>query len=185
MEIYVCRHGETDWSLSGQHTSFTDLSLTENGRAEAKRLKGKLEPFTFDRIFTSPLKRAQETCELAGFVGDVWDDLFEWNYGDYEGLTTVEIHQSVPDWTIFDYGAPGGESIEDVAKRADRVVSTLRKMSGKVLLFTSGHFSRVLAARWVSLPASGGRYLITSTATIGILGYSRDEPVIKQWNCKS
>lgn len=185
MDVYICRHGETAWSLSGKHTSFTDLSLTDGGELEAKRLGEKLKSVSFDEVFTSPLKRARETCTLAGFEAEVWDDLFEWNYGDYEGLTTPEIRKSVPDWTIFDYGAPGGESVEDVEARANGVVEKLKQMEGRILLFTSGHFSRVLAARWVGLPASGGRYLITSTATVGILGFSREEPVIQCWNCSS
>lgn len=179
--IYVCRHGETAWSISDQHTSFTDLPLTDNGIKRAKRLGERLG--TFDRVFSSPLKRARETCKIAGFEGEIWDDLTEWNYGEYEGKTTAEIREKVPDWTIFDYGAPGGESVEEVGKRADRVVARLRKMEGKTLLFTSGHFSKVLAARWVGLPAAGGHYLVTSTASIGILGYLHEKPIIHQWNC--
>src|SRR5215475_6909387 len=149
--VYLARHGETAWTISGQHTSFTDLPLTERGERNARRLEERLRGLTFAKVFTSPLRRARRTCELAGFgsVAEIDADLVEWNYGDYEGRRTVEIHAERPDWQLFRDGCPGGESPEQVAARADLVVARLRSMPGDVLLFSSGHFLRMFAGRWI------------------------------------
>jgi probable phosphoglycerate mutase len=184
--LYLARHGETAWSLSGQHTGLTDLPLTERGERNARRLGDRLKGLTFAQVFTSPLQRARRTCELAGFgsVARVDPDLVEWNYGAYEGLTTAEIRKQRPDWQIFRDGCPGGEGVADVAARADRVVTRLRAIDGDVLLFSSAHFLRTLGVRWLGLEASAGRYLILSTAALSLLGYEHDktEPVIRVWN---
>jgi broad specificity phosphatase PhoE len=184
--IYLARHGETAWSLSGQHTGLTDVPLTARGERNASRLGERLRGLTFARVFTSPLQRAARTCELAGFgtaaVADA--DLVEWNYGDYEGRRTVEIHAERPDWQLFRDGCPGGESPDQVGARADRVVSRVRAIQGDVLLFSSGHFLRVFAARWLGLEPAGGRYFLLSTASLSALGYEHNlsEPVIRLWN---
>ncbi len=184
--IYLARHGETAWSLSGQHTGLTDLPLTERGERNACRLGERLRGLTFARVLTSPLQRATRTCELAGFgtVEEVDGDLLEWNYGDYEGRRTVEIHAERPDWQLFRDGCPGGESPDQVGARADRVVNRVRAIQGGVLLFSSGHFLRVLAARWLGLQPAGGRYVLLSTASLSALGYEHNlsEPVIRLWN---
>jgi broad specificity phosphatase PhoE len=185
--IYVARHGETAWSLSGQHTGTTDLPLTERGEHNARRLGERLKGLTFTKVFTSPLQRAARTCELAGFgaVAEVDRDLLEWNYGEYEGRRTAEILAERPGWHLFHDGCPGGESPGQIGGRADRVVSRLRAIHGDVLLFSSGHFLRVLAARWLALEAAGGKYFLLSTASLGMLAYehnSLSEPVIRLWN---
>jgi probable phosphoglycerate mutase len=185
--IYVARHGETIWTLSGQHTGVTDLPLTEAGESNARRLRERLKRLTFAKVFTSPLQRAHRTCQLAGFgaVAEVDPDLIEWNYGDYEGRRTAEIRAERPDWQLFKDGCPGGESPEQVAARADRVVSRVRAVNGNVLLFSSGHFIRVLAARWIGVDASvNARSFMLSTASLSALGYENDlsRPVIRLWN---
>ncbi len=185
--IYVARHGETAWSLSGQHTGVTDLPLTERGESNARRLGERLRGRSFAKVFTSPLQRAARTCELAGFgAGAEADrDLLEWNYGEYEGRRTAEILAERPDWQLFRDGCPGGESPDQIGARANRVVSRLRAIQGDVLLFSSGHFLRVLAARWLGLEPAGGRYFLLSTASLGMLAYehsSPSEPVIRLWN---
>lgn len=185
--VYVARHGETAWSLSGQHTGITDLPLTERGERNARRLGERLKGLTFTKVFTSPLQRASRTCELAGFgaVAEINRDLHEWNYGDYEGRRTAEILAERPDWQLFRDGCPGGESPAQIGARADRVVSRLRSVRGDVLLFSSGHFLRVLAARWLGLESAGGRYFLLSTASLGMLAYEHNnlsEPVIRLWN---
>jgi broad specificity phosphatase PhoE len=185
--IYVARHGETAWSLSGQHTGLTDLPLTERGERNARRLGDRLKGLTFTKVLTSPLQRAARTCELAGFgvSAEVDRDLLEWNYGEYEGRRTAEILAERPGWQIFRDGCPGGESPDQIGTRADRVVSRLRAIQGDVLLFSSGHFLRVLAARWLGLEPAAGRYFLLSTASLGMLAYehnSRSEPVIRLWN---
>jgi len=185
--VYLARHGETAWSLSGQHTGRTDLPLTERGERNARQLGERLKGLTFGKIFTSPLQRAIRTCELAGFGAavEVDADLFEWNYGDYEGRRTAEILAERPDWQLFRDGCPGGESPDQVAARADRVVSRMRAIKGDALLFSSGHFLRVLAARWLGLEPAAGRYFLLSTASLGILAYEHNalaEPVIRLWN---
>jgi broad specificity phosphatase PhoE len=185
--ISVARHGETAWSLSGQHTGVTDLPLTDRGERNARRLGERLKGLSFAKVFTSPLQRAARTCELAGFGAgaEVDRDLLEWNYGEYEGRRTAEILAERPDWQLFRDGCPGGESPGQIGARADRVVSRLRAIQGDVLLFSSGHFLRVLAARWLGLEPAAGRYFLLSTASLGMLAYehnSRSEPVIRLWN---
>jgi|SRR5437870_127294 broad specificity phosphatase PhoE len=185
--IYVARHGETAWSLSGQHTGVTDLPLTERGERNARRLGERLKGLSFVKVFTSPLQRAARTCELAGFGAgaEVDRDLLEWNYGEYEGRRTAEILAERPDWQLFRDGCPGGESPDQIGARADRVVSRLRAIQGDVLLFSSGHFLRVLAARWLGLEPGAGRCFLLSTASLGMLAYEHNnltEPVIRLWN---
>ena len=185
-EVHLVRHGETAWTLSRQHTGLTDIPLTENGERVAIRLGKLLRGKSFAQIITSPLQRAKRTCELAGFgeMAAVDPDLVEWNYGEYEGITTAEIRKRRPEWQLFRDGCPGGESVVDVGTRADRVIGRLRDLDADALLFSSGHFLRVLAARWLGLEASSGRLLLLSTSTVSILGYehSRNEPVIRLWN---
>ena len=185
--IYLARHGETAWSLSHQHTGLTDLPLTERGEQTARRLGGRLEGLTFLKVFTSPLQRAKRTCELAGFgsTGKVDPDLVEWDYGQYEGRRGSDIRAERPDWNLFRDGCPGGESPKQISDRADRVVVRVRAIPGDVLLFTSGHFIRVLAARWLGLePTANSRYFMLSTASLSALGYEDDlsRPVIRFWN---
>lgn len=184
--IYLARHGETAWSLSGQHTGLTDLPLTANGEDNARKLGQRLQGLSFVRVFTSPLQRAKRTCELAGFgaVAGIDPDLVEWNYGNYEGKKTAEIHQQRPDWNLFLHGCPGGEAVADVGARADRVIQRLRQINGDVLLFSSGHFLRTLTARWLGLDAAAGRLFLLSTATLSILSYDHDltEPALRLWN---
>ncbi len=184
--IYLARHGETAWSLSGQHTGLTDLPLTELGERNARRLEERLRGVTFAKVFTSPLRRATRTCELAGVgaVAEIDRDLLEWNYGEYEGRLTTDIHRERPDWQLFRHGCPGGESPKDVSTRADRVVKRIGEVDGDVLVFSSGHFLRVFAARWLGLDVAIGRYFLLSTASLSVLGYehSRSEPVIRLWN---
>ena len=184
--IYLARHGETAWSLSGQHTGLTDLPLTERGAQNASQLKERLSRLTFAKVFTSPLQRAVQTSELAGFgsVAEVDRDLMEWNYGAYEGRRTVDILKERPGWQLFRDGCPGGESPADVGARADRVLARVRAINGDVLLFSSGHFLRTLTARWLGLDPSAGKYFQLSTASLSILGFEHDlsEPVIRLWN---
>ena len=185
--IYLARHGETAWSLSGQHTGVTDLPLTERGERNARRLGERLKGLSFAKVLTSPLQRAERTCELAGFgaAAEIDRDLLEWNYGEYEGRRTAEILAERPGWQLFHDGCPGGESPDEIGARADRVVSRLRAIRGDVLLFSSGHFLRVLAARWLGLEPGAGRYFLLSTASLGTLAYEhndRSEPVIRLWN---
>jgi probable phosphoglycerate mutase len=181
---YLARHGETAWTVSGQHTGLTDIPLTERGERNARRLGGRLRGLTFSHVLTSPLQRARRTCELAGFAAVVDPDLVEWNYGDYEGLTTAAIRAKRPNWDIFRDGCPGGEPVAAVAARADRVVARLRALHGDVLLFSSSHFLRVLAARWCGLEAAAGRHFVLGTAALSVLGYEHDlsEPVVRLWN---
>jgi probable phosphoglycerate mutase len=184
--VYLARHGETAWSLSGQHTGLTDLPLTERGERNARSLGDRLRGLTFARIFTSPLQRARRTCELAGFgdKAEIDRDLVEWNYGDYEGRTSADIHKERPGWHIFRDGCPGGETPAQVGGRADRVVNRVRAVEGDVLLFSSSHFLRVLAPRWLGLEPAAGRFLVLSTASLSALGYEHDltEPVIRLWD---
>jgi broad specificity phosphatase PhoE len=185
-QIYLARHGETAWTVSGQHTGWTDIPLTERGERNARSLGERLKGLTFPYVFTSPLQRAQRTCELAGFgsVARIEPDLVEWNYGVYEGKTTAEILKERPGWELFRDGCPGGEMVADVSARADRVIAKLRALASDVLLFSSSHFLRVLAARWLGLEGSGGRYFYLSTATLSIVGYEHNlnEPVVRLWN---
>jgi broad specificity phosphatase PhoE len=184
---YIARHGETAWSLSGQYTGRTDLPLTDRGERTARRLGERLKELTFATVFTSPLQRASRTCALAGYgdVAVVDPDLVEWNYGQYEGRRTAEIVAERPGWQLFVDGCPGGESPGEVAVRADRVIARLRSVEDNVLLFSSGHFIRVLAARWLGLePTSNRRYFALSTASLSALGYERElsGSVIQLWN---
>jgi probable phosphoglycerate mutase len=184
--VYLARHGETAWSLSGQHTGLTDLPLTERGERNAHSLAERLSGLSFAKVFTSPLQRAARTCALAGFggVAEVDRDLVEWDYGDYEGRRTAEIHANRPDWQLFRDGCPGGEGPQQVGVRADRIVSRVRAIQGNTLLFSSGHFLRVLAARWLGLDPGAGRYLLLSTASVSALGYEHNlsQPVIRLWD---
>jgi len=184
--IYLARHGETAWSVTGQHTGLTDLPLTERGERNALRLGQRLAGSVFVKVLTSPLQRAVRTCELAGFgaVAEVDPDLVEWNYGDYEGLRTAEIHAVRPSWQLFRDGCPNGESPRDVGARADRIVSRVRAFKGDVLIFSSGHFLRVLAARWLGLEPFAGKFFMLDTASLSALSYEHDlsSPAIRFWN---
>jgi broad specificity phosphatase PhoE len=184
--IYLARHGETAWSVSGQHTGRTDLPLTESGERDGRALGARLRGLAFAKIFTSPLQRAARTCELAGFgsVAEPDPDLMEWDYGRYEGRRTAEILVERPDWQLFRDGCPGGESPAEIGARADRVVNRVRGIQGDVLLFSSAHFLRVLAARWLGLEPAGGRYFLLGTAGLCVLGYEHNlaEPTIRLWN---
>lgn len=184
--IYLARHGETAWSLTGQHTGLTDLPLTAHGERNARHLGERLRGMRFAKVFTSPLQRALRTCELAGFKAsaEVDRDLVEWNYGDYEGKRTIEIRAENPGWQLFRDGCPGGESPEQIAARADRVVKRLRTIRGDALIFSSGHFLRVLTARWLGLEPVAGKFFTLDTASLSELGYERDlsAPVIRLWN---
>ncbi len=184
--VYLARHGETAWSLSGQHTGTTDLPLTEHGEQNARSLGERLKGLTFAKVYASPLQRARKTCELAGFgsVAEIDPDLVEWNYGQYEGLTSAQIHAIRPDWQLFRDGFPGGESVAQIGARADRVVQRLRAVQGNVLLFSSGHILRVITARWLGLDPGAARLFLLSTASLSQLSYEHDlsEPVIRLWN---
>ena len=184
--VYLARHGETAWNLSGRHTGRTDLPLTERGQRNARALGEQLRTLTFAKVLTSPLQRAMRTCDLAGFgnAAEIDADLVEWDYGQYEGLSTVEIRAERPDWDMFRDGCPGGESPDQVGARADRVIERVRRSHGNLLLFSSGRLLRVLAARWLGLQAAGGRYLLLSNASLSSLGYEDKlaEPVIRLWN---
>src|SRR5437667_918397 len=185
-KLYLARHGETAWSISGQHTGLTDLPLTERGERNARRLGQRLRDFTFKKVLTSPLLRATRTCELAGFgsVAQVEPDLVEWNYGDYEGRRSAEILPERPDWQLFRDGCPNGEAPSQVGARADRVLRKIRVVQGDVLIFSSGHFLRVLAARWLGLEPAAGRFFMLNTGCVSILGYENNlsQPVIRLWN---
>ena len=184
--VYLARHGETAWTLTGQHTGLTDLPLTERGEFNARRLGERLRGVPFAKVFTSPLRRAMRTCELAGFgaVAETDRDLVEWNYGQYEGRRTVDILRERPDWQLFRDGCPGGESPLEIAARADRVVKRVRAVAANVLLFSSGHFLRVLATRWIGIEPINGRFLVLSTASLSVLGYenSLSQPAVRLWN---
>ncbi len=183
-KVYLLRHGETEWSLNGQHTGVTDIPLTENGRMAARLLQPILAKETFALVLTSPLQRARETCELAGLGkrATVETDLIEWNYGEYEGLTTEQIRMTRPAWSVFRNGCPGGESPDQIGARADRVLTKIRASMGDVALFAHGHILRVLAARWINLSATYGEHFLLDTATLNVLGYYRESPAFKIWN---
>lgn len=185
-KIYLARHGETAWSLSGQHTGVTDIPLTPHGEDNARNLGERLSGMHFANVLTSPMQRARRTCELAGFAAqaEIADDLSEWNYGDYEGKLTVDIRKNRPDWFLFRDGCPGGESVEAVGSRADRVLVRLRALEGDTIVFSHGHFLRVLGARWLNLPTSQAQSFLLTTASLSILGYehNRHEPVLRLWN---
>ena len=184
ISLFAIRHGETAWSLSGQHTGTTDIPLTDNGRRLAERLRPVLARQVFACVLTSPLERARETCEIAG-LGDraaIEPNLVEWNYGKYEGLTPKQIHETAPDWLIFRDGCPGGEAPDQVGARVDRVIARARTVEGDVALFAHGHVLRVLAARWLGLPAGAGQHFLLDTGTLNVLGYYRSIPALKVWN---
>jgi broad specificity phosphatase PhoE len=184
--IYLARHGETAWSKSGQHTGRTDLPLTEHGQEAARLLGQRLQGMKFAKVFTSPLQRAAHTCELAGLgaVAERDANLMEWDYGQYEGLTSQQIRATRPDWSLFRDGCPGGESPAQIAARADAVVQRIHAIGDDVLLFSSGHFLRMLAARWLGLEPIGGNYFLLDTASLSILGYEHNVscPAIRLWN---
>lgn len=184
--VYLARHGETAWTISGQYTGLTDLPLTERGERNARRLAERLRGLTFVKVFTSPLQRAARTCELAGFaaVAEVDGDLLEWNYGQYEGRLSAEVHKEHPDWQLFRDGCPGGESPSEVGTRADRVLKRVLAVEGDVLIFSSGHFLRAFAARWLGLDVAIGRFFMLSTASLSALGYEHNlsQPVIRLWD---
>ena len=184
--VYLARHGETAWSLTGQHTGRTDLPLTQRGERNARSLGERLKGMAFAAVLTSPLQRAVRTCELAGFAAAAEVDrcLLEWDYGQYEGRRSADILRERPDWQLFRDGCPGGESPHQVADRADSVVRRVRAVQGDVLLFSSGHFLRVLAARWLGLEAEAGKYLLLSTASLSALSYehNRTQPAIRLWD---
>jgi broad specificity phosphatase PhoE len=184
--VYLARHGETAWTVSGQHTGVTDLALNAQGEGQAVHLGERLQGLKFATVLTSPLQRARRTCELAGFgsAAEVEPDLIEWNYGAYEGRRSADIHVERPNWDLFRDGGPGGESPEDVGARADRVARRVRATAGDSLLFSSGHFLRVFAARWLGLEPEAGRYFLLSTASLSAVGYEHDRshPVIYFWD---
>ena len=184
MDVFAIRHGETAWSLSGQHTSTTDIPLTDNGRRLAERLAPVLAKETFALVLVSPRQRARETCELArlGAHAVIDPDLAEWDYGEYEGLTSRQIRERAPGWLLFRDGCPGGETPEEVGTRADRVIARARAVDGNVALFAHGHILRVIAARWIALPASAGQNFLLDTGTLSVLGHYQEIPAIKIWN---
>ncbi|HWC33831.1 MAG TPA: histidine phosphatase family protein [Mycobacteriales bacterium] len=182
--LWLVRHGETEWSASGRHTGTTDVPLTDAGRAAAVALAHRLAGTTFELVLTSPLSRARHTCDLAG-LGEhcvVDDDLREWDYGDYEGRTTAAIREQRPAWNLFTDGCPGGESADAVAARADRVIARARAAEADVIAFSHGHLLRVLAARWAGLPPQAGAHLALATASVSVLGWEREIPVITSWD---
>jgi broad specificity phosphatase PhoE len=186
-ELVLVRHGETEWSSSGRHTSFTDVLLTEHGCEQARGLAGRLAGREFALVLTSPRRRARETCALGGLVDQagITDDLAEWNYGEYEGRTSEEIRTEVPSWTIFTRDPPGGETAAQVGERADRVIqraATAAAAGGDVAVFSHGHFLRVLGARWIGLPPRDGALLGLDTGTVSLLGYEREQRVVRVWN---
>ena len=182
-ELWLVRHGETEWSRDHRHTSHTDLPLTDVGVEVAGHREERLRDDEFELVLTSPRKRARRTAELAGFAGAVVDeDLVEWEYGDYEGITTLEIRETVPGWTVWTHPTPGGEPPEQVTERLDRVVERVRRVRGRVLVFGHGHALRALTARWLGLPVGDGRLFRLDTSTICTLGYERETPVILRWN---
>jgi broad specificity phosphatase PhoE len=183
-EILLVRHGETEWSLSGQHTSRTDLPLTENGRRRAAPLGEALRQRTLALVLSSPLRRARETCEIAGFAdrAELCDDLREWDYGEYEGLTTPQIRERDPDWSLWRDGCPGGESPDQIGVRADRVIERLRSAGGDALAFAHGHILRAVTARWLQMPVTAGARFVFFAGAVGTLGYERETEVVVGWN---
>ena len=182
-DLWVVRHGQTEWSRDGKHTSTTDLDLTPEGEEVARSLAPRLAEVDFDLVLTSPLLRTRHTAELVGFPDAETDpDLTEWAYGDYEGLTTPEIREDVPDWLVWTHGCPGGEDAEEVQERLDRVVARVREREGPVLVVSHGHASRALAARWLGLPATEGRMFTLDTATVSVLSWEHGFPTVARWN---
>lgn len=183
-ELWLVRHGETEWSRTGQHTGQADIALTEAGEAQARLLPAAFEGLTFSRVLMSPLRRARQTCELAGFgeVAVTVPDLREWNYGQYEGLTTAQIRQERPGWSIWREGPEGGETVGEVGLRTQGVLESLAEVEGKVLLFAHGHVLRILTATWLGLPPDAGRLFALSTGSVSVLGYEHGTRVIRSWN---
>lgn len=181
-ELWLVRHGETEWSRSWRHTSVTDLELTDVGREQARSLAPLLTGIEFDRVWSSPRRRARDTAELAGCSPEIDEDLVEWDYGDYEGITTAEIRETVPGWTVWSHPSPGGETAQQVGERLDRVVERVRSAGGRTLVFAHGHSLRVLAARWLGLDVADGRVFLLDTGTYSVLGHDRGQPVVVQWN---
>ncbi len=184
MKVFAIRHGETEWSLSGQHTGTTDIPLTDNGRRVAEKLRPLLARQSFSLVQVSPMQRARDTCEIAGLGGraEVDPDLMEWNYGEYEGLTSAKIHQTRPGWQVFNDGCPGGETPDQIAARVDRVIARAWAATGDLALFAHGHVLRVLAARWIRLPPGAGQHFLLDTGTLCILGDYRGVPATDVWN---
>lgn len=187
VSLSLIRHGETEWSIAGRHTSRTDVPLTPQGEADARTLGDKLRATTYLRVFTSPMQRARRTCALAGLtpVAEVEPDLAEWDYGDYEGLHSLDIRTARPDWNLFRDGCPRGEAPAQVSDRADRLIARLRTLDGNIALFSHGHFGCVLAVRWIGLPVIQGQHFRLGTASLSVLGYEPDRPempVVTQWN---
>lgn len=184
--LYLVRHGDTSWSATHRHTGLTDVALNDQGELQARKLGRHLRGEIFAKVYVSPLKRAMKTCELAGFgeMSEEDPDLLEWDYGDYEGVTTSDIRQAQPGWNVFTHACPNGETPQDVGHRADRFIEKVRSIQGSVIAFSSGHIIRVITARWLSLEPQAGRFFLASTAAISILGYEHDrnEPVICLWN---
>jgi broad specificity phosphatase PhoE len=182
--VFIVRHGETEWSRSGQHTSRTDLALTEAGRKQVAELVPALAAEHFDLVLCSPLRRARETCELTGFAGvaETCDDLTEWDYGDYEGLTTPEIRERDPNWDLWRDGCPGGEQPAEIVARVDRVLARLASVDGDALAFAHGHVLRVLTARWLKMDVAAGARFQLAAGAVGVLGYERETEVLDRWN---
>jgi broad specificity phosphatase PhoE len=182
-ELWIIRHGETEWSSAGRHTSRTELPLTEAGERAARELAPRLAGTHFDLVLTSPRERARRTAALAGFAdAEVSEDLVEWDYGEYEGITTAQIRERDPGWTVWTHPCPGGEDAEAVASRLDRVVARVREHGGRVLVFGHGHESRALTCRWLGLPVEDGRLFQLDTATVSVLGYEHETPAVARWN---
>lgn len=183
-KIYLVRHGETEWALSGKHTGRSDIPLTSNGQAQARDLEKYLKGLGVQKVFSSPSQRAKETCRLAGFLSHaiIDDELHEWDYGQYEGMTTTEIRKTAPLWTVFSQGAPGGESVADMGQRVNRVLGRLRSIPGDVIIFSSGHILRALAARWLDMPVGFGERFVLSPASLSVLGFEKEVPAILTWN---
>jgi broad specificity phosphatase PhoE len=184
VEIVLARHGETEWSRDGRHTGRTDVPLTDKGRQEAELLRGALAEWSFAKVLSSPLERARETCRLAGLddLCEITDDLLEWDYGDYEGITTPQIRERRPDWYLWRDGCPNGEDAASVGARVDRVIAAVQGVDGAVALFAHGHVLRVLAARWLGLGPESGALLALGTGTLSVLGYERETRVVRRWN---
>jgi probable phosphoglycerate mutase len=184
VELWLVRHGQTEWSSSGRHTSVTEVPLTGTGEEQARALRPRLAGERFDLVLTSPRQRARRTAALAGFPdAEVDEDLVEWAYGDYEGITTAQIRERVPDWTVWTRPSPNGESAAEVGARLDRVVARVRAHGGRVLAFGHGHAHRALAARWLGLPATEGRLFVLDTGTVSVLGTEHGDPAVVRWNC--
>lgn len=186
--LYLLRHGETEWTISGRHTGISDIPLTAHGEDEARASGTRLQSFGLTKVFCSPRLRARRTCELAGLAPlmEIKEELHEWIYGDYEGLLPSEIQERHPGWDVFTHGCPNGETPQQVSDRADQVIARIRAMEGKIAVVSHGHFSRALAIRWVNLPIQHGHVLESSTASISVLGYGKNnnKPLIKLWNQK-